>query len=253
VLNTDAESYGGSGVGNFGAVEAEPQMWHGRPASAALRLPPSGVLWLAPEDDVVDAVGPEQAADIGQAAPVTPGAPVVVGDTAPAAAPAGPAGASPVGSADVPELSSGDGTIAGGVDQAYALDDDAEVETAGSAADEGTPPEHGRSDERSASEAAAPEWVRSATATEAGGDGASGDDGSAGSTADESGSDVPHFPEEAPADAVREQAELLDPARSTGAGPDAPEAASSGDAPSATHSPLGRPDADEGGDSRTLR
>jgi 1,4-alpha-glucan branching enzyme len=49
VLNTDAEVYGGSGVGNLGAVQAEPDMWHGRPASAALRLPPSGVLWLAPE------------------------------------------------------------------------------------------------------------------------------------------------------------------------------------------------------------
>ena len=49
VLNTDAEAYGGSGVGNLGAVEAEPVMWHGRPASAVLQLPPSGVLWLAPE------------------------------------------------------------------------------------------------------------------------------------------------------------------------------------------------------------
>ena len=49
VLNTDAQTYGGSGVGNLGAVEAEQQMWHGRPASAVLQLPPSGVLWLAPE------------------------------------------------------------------------------------------------------------------------------------------------------------------------------------------------------------
>ncbi len=49
VLNTDAEAYGGSGVGNLGAVEAEQHVWHGRPASARLRLPPSGVLWLAPE------------------------------------------------------------------------------------------------------------------------------------------------------------------------------------------------------------
>jgi 1,4-alpha-glucan branching enzyme len=47
VLNTDAEAYGGSGVGNLGAVEAEQHVWHGRPASARLRLPPSGVLWLA--------------------------------------------------------------------------------------------------------------------------------------------------------------------------------------------------------------
>ena len=49
VLNTDAQIYGGSGVGNLGAVEAEPTMWHGRPASAVLQLPPSGVLWLVPE------------------------------------------------------------------------------------------------------------------------------------------------------------------------------------------------------------
>ncbi|WP_308259387.1 1,4-alpha-glucan branching protein GlgB [Pseudonocardia sp. H11422] len=50
VLNTDAESYGGSGVGNLGVVEADQTMWHGLPASAVLRLPPSGVLWLAPDD-----------------------------------------------------------------------------------------------------------------------------------------------------------------------------------------------------------
>ena len=50
VLNTDAESYGGSGVGNLGSVVAEPVMWHGQPASAALRLPPSGALWLVPAD-----------------------------------------------------------------------------------------------------------------------------------------------------------------------------------------------------------
>ena len=55
VLNTDAQAYGGSGVGNLGAVEAEQQMWHGRPASAVLQLPPSGVLWLAPEP--VDTTG----------------------------------------------------------------------------------------------------------------------------------------------------------------------------------------------------
>jgi len=49
VLNTDAEIYGGSGVGNLGAVEAVEQEWHGRPASATIRVPPLGVLWLAPE------------------------------------------------------------------------------------------------------------------------------------------------------------------------------------------------------------
>ncbi|MEU4741330.1 1,4-alpha-glucan branching protein GlgB [Actinosynnema sp. NPDC023658] len=50
VVNTDSEIYGGSGVGNLGAVEAEEHPWHGRPASAVLQLPPAGVLWLAPEE-----------------------------------------------------------------------------------------------------------------------------------------------------------------------------------------------------------
>jgi len=49
VINTDSAAYGGSGVGNLGAVEAVAEPWHGRPASAVVRLPPLGVLWLAPE------------------------------------------------------------------------------------------------------------------------------------------------------------------------------------------------------------
>ncbi|HEX5114906.1 MAG TPA: 1,4-alpha-glucan branching protein GlgB [Pseudonocardiaceae bacterium] len=48
VLNTDAELYGGSGVGNMGRVVAEAKPWHGLPASVLLRLPPSGVLFLVP-------------------------------------------------------------------------------------------------------------------------------------------------------------------------------------------------------------
>ena len=50
VINTDAELYGGSGVGNSGAVEAVEEPWHGRPASVTLAVPPLGVLWLAPGD-----------------------------------------------------------------------------------------------------------------------------------------------------------------------------------------------------------
>jgi 1,4-alpha-glucan branching enzyme len=46
VLNSDAELYGGGGVGNFGGVEAAPvasgEMYH----SLMLRLPPLGVLFL---------------------------------------------------------------------------------------------------------------------------------------------------------------------------------------------------------------
>jgi 1,4-alpha-glucan branching enzyme len=49
VLNTDADGYGGSGVGNLGVVTAEDTEWHGRPASAMLRIPPLGAVWLAPE------------------------------------------------------------------------------------------------------------------------------------------------------------------------------------------------------------
>jgi 1,4-alpha-glucan branching enzyme len=50
VLNTDAEGYGGSGVGNLGAVEAEDLSWHGRPTSAVMRIPPLGAVWFVPEE-----------------------------------------------------------------------------------------------------------------------------------------------------------------------------------------------------------
>jgi 1,4-alpha-glucan branching enzyme len=50
VINTDADTYGGSGLGNFGAVTATAEPWHGRPASAAITIPPLAVLWLAPKD-----------------------------------------------------------------------------------------------------------------------------------------------------------------------------------------------------------
>ncbi|WIV56697.1 1,4-alpha-glucan branching protein GlgB [Amycolatopsis nalaikhensis] len=54
VVNTDAEAYGGSGVGNLGAVEATEEPWHGQPASAVLQLPPAGVLWLVEEEPAAD-------------------------------------------------------------------------------------------------------------------------------------------------------------------------------------------------------
>lgn len=47
-LNTDAEAYGGSGVGNLGEVVAQEQPHHGRPASVTLRVPPLGALILIP-------------------------------------------------------------------------------------------------------------------------------------------------------------------------------------------------------------
>jgi 1,4-alpha-glucan branching enzyme len=48
VVNTDAELYGGSGVGNLGTVYAEDVPWDGFPASALIRVPPLGALWLRP-------------------------------------------------------------------------------------------------------------------------------------------------------------------------------------------------------------
>ena len=46
VINTDAEIYGGSGVGNLGTVTAHANPHDGQPASARLRVPPLGTLWL---------------------------------------------------------------------------------------------------------------------------------------------------------------------------------------------------------------
>ncbi len=50
VLNSDAVEYGGSGVGNFGQVEATEIGAHGHPASAVLTLPPLGALYLKPAE-----------------------------------------------------------------------------------------------------------------------------------------------------------------------------------------------------------
>jgi 1,4-alpha-glucan branching enzyme len=51
LFNSDASSYGGSGVGNLGAVTAEDVPFHDRPHSIVLTLPPLAVLILAPAAD----------------------------------------------------------------------------------------------------------------------------------------------------------------------------------------------------------
>jgi 1,4-alpha-glucan branching enzyme len=48
VLNTDAETYAGSGVGNLGSVQATETPGHGRPASAVINVPPLATVWLRP-------------------------------------------------------------------------------------------------------------------------------------------------------------------------------------------------------------
>ncbi len=49
VLNSDAEIYGGSGIGHGGWVQTEEVACHGQPHSARLHLPPLGVLVLEPK------------------------------------------------------------------------------------------------------------------------------------------------------------------------------------------------------------
>ncbi|MDB5615642.1 MAG: 1,4-alpha-glucan branching enzyme [Devosia sp.] len=48
ILNSDAETYSGSNVGNGGEINAEDLEWHGRPASLRLTLPPLAVIMLTP-------------------------------------------------------------------------------------------------------------------------------------------------------------------------------------------------------------
>ncbi len=55
VLNTDAISYGGSGVGNLGSVTAVVGDHSGQPAYADLVLPPLATVWLRAEPEVASA------------------------------------------------------------------------------------------------------------------------------------------------------------------------------------------------------
>ncbi|MGH7934497.1 MAG: alpha amylase C-terminal domain-containing protein, partial [Candidatus Binataceae bacterium] len=47
ILNSDSEMFGGSNVGNAGAVMAEAAPSHGFPCSLSLTLPPLATLWFA--------------------------------------------------------------------------------------------------------------------------------------------------------------------------------------------------------------
>ena len=49
ILNSDAEYYGGSGMGNQGGVEAQPMPYADLHHSLTLTLPPLGVLFFKPE------------------------------------------------------------------------------------------------------------------------------------------------------------------------------------------------------------
>ncbi|WP_280384424.1 1,4-alpha-glucan branching protein GlgB [Nocardia wallacei] len=46
ILNTDATTYGGTGTGNLGSVQATEKPWHERPYSATVTLAPNSAVWL---------------------------------------------------------------------------------------------------------------------------------------------------------------------------------------------------------------
>jgi 1,4-alpha-glucan branching enzyme len=48
LLNSDAQEYGGSGMGNMGGMQAEAVAAHGRPYSLNLTLPPLAIVFLKP-------------------------------------------------------------------------------------------------------------------------------------------------------------------------------------------------------------
>jgi 1,4-alpha-glucan branching enzyme len=51
VLNSDADLYGGGGLGNLGGVEAEPISWHGMPNQVSVTIPPLGAVFFEPSAD----------------------------------------------------------------------------------------------------------------------------------------------------------------------------------------------------------
>ena len=49
-INSDAEGYGGSNVGNMGGVQAEAVESHGQPYSVALTIPPLATMIFVRQD-----------------------------------------------------------------------------------------------------------------------------------------------------------------------------------------------------------
>jgi 1,4-alpha-glucan branching enzyme len=50
VLNSDADLYGGSGVGNLGGVAAQPVPWHGWPRTITVTAPPLACIILTHDE-----------------------------------------------------------------------------------------------------------------------------------------------------------------------------------------------------------
>lgn len=63
ILNSNAQEYGGTGMGNFGGRPAEPIRFHGREFSISLTLPPLAVLFLRRADAKQEGVSPHISMD----------------------------------------------------------------------------------------------------------------------------------------------------------------------------------------------
>jgi 1,4-alpha-glucan branching enzyme len=64
-VNSDAQIYGGSNIGNQGGVSSEPVAWMGRPHAITVALPPLGAVVLVhePIDEELDTIPAEEVAD----------------------------------------------------------------------------------------------------------------------------------------------------------------------------------------------
>ncbi|MCO6437338.1 MAG: 1,4-alpha-glucan branching protein GlgB [Phycisphaerae bacterium] len=53
ILNSDAAFYGGSGMGNYGGVQAVPVAWHNRPLSVKITVPPLAIVMFKCPPEIV--------------------------------------------------------------------------------------------------------------------------------------------------------------------------------------------------------
>jgi len=73
-INSDAELYGGSNVGNQGGVNSEPVSWMGRPHSIPIAVPPLGALVLVHESSPEGKPAAGGAAGLSETSPPAPAA-----------------------------------------------------------------------------------------------------------------------------------------------------------------------------------
>jgi 1,4-alpha-glucan branching enzyme len=60
ILNTDAEEFGGSGVGNMGQVSVTGEGTHGQPFSAQITVPPLAAVFFKPANRAEKKAAPKK-------------------------------------------------------------------------------------------------------------------------------------------------------------------------------------------------